>query len=134
MRPPYLSCNYFERNTACVRYPYVPTGDQVSHYQESWMAWPLLHLLDYSDCPTCPDSHELEADSRSGRAWRCAGVAILRATANIFMRPCLQVARLATIVLDVARVKPYKTRRLKFVAQKHPELLGKLRDTGLILA
>jgi len=45
--------------------------------------------LDYSACPTCPDSHELEADSRSGRAWRCAGVAILRATANIFMRPCL---------------------------------------------
>jgi len=45
-----------------------------------------------------------------------------------------QVASLATIVLDVARVKPYKTRRLKFLAQKHPELLGKLRDTGLIPA
>src|SRR5437867_7429253 len=45
-----------------------------------------------------------------------------------------QVASLAAIVLDVARVKPYKTRRLKFLAQKHPELLGKLRDTGLILA
>jgi len=44
-----------------------------------------------------------------------------------------QVASLATIVLDVARVKPYKTRRLKFLAQKHPERLGKLRDTGLIL-
>ena len=44
-----------------------------------------------------------------------------------------QVASLAAIVLDVARVKPYKTRRLKFLAQKHPELLGKLRDTGLIL-
>ena len=45
-----------------------------------------------------------------------------------------QVASLAAIVLDVARVKPYKTRRLKFLAQKHPELLGKLRNTGLILA
>ena len=44
-----------------------------------------------------------------------------------------QVASLATIVLDVARVKPYKTRRLKVLAQKHPELLGKLRDTGLVL-
>lgn len=45
-----------------------------------------------------------------------------------------QVASLAAIVLDVARIKPYKTRRLKFLAHKHPELLGKLRDTGLILA
>jgi hypothetical protein len=45
-----------------------------------------------------------------------------------------QVASLAAIVLDVARAKPYKTRRLKFLAQKHPGLLGKLRDTGLILA
>jgi ribosome-binding protein aMBF1 (putative translation factor) len=44
------------------------------------------------------------------------------------------VANLAAIVLDVARVKPHKTRRLKFLAQKHPELPGKLRDTGLILA
>lgn len=45
-----------------------------------------------------------------------------------------QVASLAAIVLDVARVKPYKTRRLKFLDQKHPELLGKLRNTGLVLA
>jgi ribosome-binding protein aMBF1 (putative translation factor) len=45
-----------------------------------------------------------------------------------------QVASLAAIVLDVARVKPYKARRLKFLAQKHPELLGKLRDSGLIFA
>jgi hypothetical protein len=44
-----------------------------------------------------------------------------------------QLASLAAIVLDVARVKPHKTRRLKFLAQKHPELLGKLRHTGLIL-
>jgi hypothetical protein len=45
-----------------------------------------------------------------------------------------QVACLAAIVLDVARIKPYKTRRLKFLAHKHPELLGKLRDTGSTLA
>jgi hypothetical protein len=45
-----------------------------------------------------------------------------------------QVASLAAIVLDVARIKPYKTRRLKFLAHKYPELLSKLRDTGLILA
>ena len=45
-----------------------------------------------------------------------------------------QVASLAAIVLDVARIKPYKTRRLKFLAHKYPELLGKLRDMGLIFA
>jgi len=45
-----------------------------------------------------------------------------------------QVASLAGIVLEVARLKPYKTRRLKFLARKHPELLRKLEATGLILA
>ncbi len=45
-----------------------------------------------------------------------------------------QVASLAAIVLEVARIKPYKTRRLKFLAQKHPELLRKLEDAGLVLA
>jgi hypothetical protein len=45
-----------------------------------------------------------------------------------------QVANLAAIVLEVARVKPHKTRRLRFLAERHPELLGKLRDTNLILA
>ena len=34
----------------------------------------------------------------------------------------------------MARLKPYKTRRLKFLAQKHPELLRKLEDTGLAFA
>jgi ribosome-binding protein aMBF1 (putative translation factor) len=43
-----------------------------------------------------------------------------------------QVASLAAIVLEVARVKPYKTRRLKLLAHKHPDLLSRLRDTGLI--
>jgi hypothetical protein len=45
-----------------------------------------------------------------------------------------QVASLAAIVLKVARVKSYKTRRLKFLAQMHPELLRSLEDTGLVLA
>jgi hypothetical protein len=45
-----------------------------------------------------------------------------------------QVASLAAIVLKVARVKAYKTRRLKFLAQRHPELLQELHDAGLVLA
>jgi ribosome-binding protein aMBF1 (putative translation factor) len=45
-----------------------------------------------------------------------------------------QVASLAAIVLEVARRKPYKTRRLKFLAQKHPDLLRRLEATGLIFA
>jgi hypothetical protein len=45
-----------------------------------------------------------------------------------------QVVTLAEIVLEVARVKPYKTRRLKWLAQKHPELLRKLEETGLVFA
>ena len=44
-----------------------------------------------------------------------------------------RVASLAAIVLRVARVKPYKTRRLKFLAQRHPELLQELENTGLVL-
>jgi hypothetical protein len=44
------------------------------------------------------------------------------------------VARLAAIVLRVARVKPYRTRRLKFLAQRQPELLRELEDTGLVLS
>jgi hypothetical protein len=45
-----------------------------------------------------------------------------------------EVASLAEIVLEVARIKPYKTRRLKFLAQKHPELLRKLEAAGLVFA
>ena len=45
-----------------------------------------------------------------------------------------QVASLAATVLEVARVKPYKTRRLKFLAQRYPELLQELEDTGLVPA
>jgi len=41
---------------------------------------------------------------------------------------------LASIVLEVARVKPYKTKRLGFLARNHRALLHKLEETGLILA
>jgi hypothetical protein len=44
------------------------------------------------------------------------------------------VAGLAAIVLRVAQVKPYRTRRLKFLAQRHPELLRELKNTGLVLS
>jgi hypothetical protein len=44
-----------------------------------------------------------------------------------------QVASLAAIVLKVAWVKPYRTRRLKFLAQRHPELLQELQEMGLVL-
>ena len=44
------------------------------------------------------------------------------------------VASLAEIVLEVARLKPYKSRRLQLLAQKYPELLRKLENTGLIFA
>ena len=43
-----------------------------------------------------------------------------------------EVACLAAIVLEVARVMPYKRRRLKTIAQQHPDLLRKLEETGLV--
>ena len=45
-----------------------------------------------------------------------------------------QVASLDAIVLKVARVKPYRIRRLKFLVQRHAELLQELEDAGLVLA
>jgi hypothetical protein len=45
-----------------------------------------------------------------------------------------EVAKLAGIVLDVAKVKPYKKKRLKFLAREHRDLLAKLDETGLIFA
>jgi len=44
-----------------------------------------------------------------------------------------RVASLAAVVLKVAEVKPYKTRRLKFLAKKHPEILRDLEKVGLII-
>ena len=48
--------------------------------------------------------------------------------------PNPETAELAGIVLEAARVKPYKKRRLQVLAQKRPELLARLHETGLIEA
>ena len=48
--------------------------------------------------------------------------------------PDEEVAKLAEIVLAVAKVKPYKKKRLKFLAREHRDLLEKLDETGLIFA
>lgn len=45
-----------------------------------------------------------------------------------------RIAELASIVLEVAQMKPYKKRRLKFLAKERRDLLQKLEETGLILA
>ena len=45
-----------------------------------------------------------------------------------------RVTRLAAIVLEVARVTPYKRRRLKILARNHRDLLRKLGETGLAFA
>jgi hypothetical protein len=41
---------------------------------------------------------------------------------------------LASIVFEVARIKPFKKRRLKMLAEKRRDLLEKLEETGLIYA
>jgi len=44
------------------------------------------------------------------------------------------IAKLASIVLEVADVKPYKKRRLKVLARERPDLLQRLNETCLIMA
>jgi len=44
------------------------------------------------------------------------------------------IAEKAGIVLEVALIKPYKNRRLKFLARENRQLLVKLRNSGLIMA
>lgn len=44
------------------------------------------------------------------------------------------IAELANIVLGVARVKPYKKKRLRVLARERRDLLEKLDETGLIMA
>ena len=39
-----------------------------------------------------------------------------------------EVKRLAALVLDIARVKPHKRRRWKFLAQNHPVLFARLKE------
>jgi ribosome-binding protein aMBF1 (putative translation factor) len=45
-----------------------------------------------------------------------------------------EIAHLAGIVLEVAKVKPYKRRRLAFLAREHRDLIERLEERGLILA
>ncbi len=45
-----------------------------------------------------------------------------------------RISELAGIVLEVAKVKPYKKRRLKVLARERRDLLSKLEETGLIFA
>ena len=44
------------------------------------------------------------------------------------------IAELAAIVIEVAKVKPYKKRRLKILARERRDLLHALERTGLIVA
>ena len=46
----------------------------------------------------------------------------------------MKISELAGIVLEVAKVKPHKKRRLKVLARERRDLLEKLRETGLIFA
>ena len=39
---------------------------------------------------------------------------------------------MAQLILKIAEVKPYKRRRLKFLREKHPVLLRRLEEMGLI--
>jgi hypothetical protein len=45
-----------------------------------------------------------------------------------------RVASLAAIVLEVARVTPYRRRRIKILGRNHRDLLRKLGETGLVFA
>ncbi len=46
----------------------------------------------------------------------------------------LRIPELADIALEVAKVKPYKKRRLKVFARERRDLLQRLKETGLIYA
>lgn len=46
--------------------------------------------------------------------------------------PIPLTADLARIVLDVARVKPYKKKRAAYLARNHRDILEKCEETGLI--
>jgi len=45
-----------------------------------------------------------------------------------------KISGLSVIVLEVAKIKPYKRRRLKVLARERKDLLQKLEETGLIFA
>ena len=45
-----------------------------------------------------------------------------------------RIAELASLVIEVAKVKPHKKRRLKVLAKERRDLLDALEKTGLIYA
>ncbi len=45
-----------------------------------------------------------------------------------------KISELASIVSEIAKIKPHKKRRLKFLARENKDLLLKLEETGLIMA
>jgi len=48
------------------------------------------------------------------------------------LKSIIPIADLASLVLDVAEVKPYKKRRLKVLTRERRDLLEALERTGLI--
>lgn len=53
---------------------------------------------------------------------------------KLAVSPYERIAKMAGIVLEVVKVKPYKKKRLKELAEKRRDLLHKLECTGLIMA
>lgn len=47
--------------------------------------------------------------------------------------PDEEVQRYAKLVLDVARIKPKKRGRIKYLVKHHRSLLGELEESGLLL-
>jgi hypothetical protein len=45
-----------------------------------------------------------------------------------------EISELAKIVLEVARIKPHKRRRLRFLARENRQLLSKLESSGMVMA
>ena len=45
-----------------------------------------------------------------------------------------KISEIANIVLEVARIKPHKKRRIKYLIKENRELLLKLENSGLIMA
>lgn len=43
-----------------------------------------------------------------------------------------RISNLAAVALEVAEIKPYKRKRITFLAKGHKALLDKLKETGLI--
>ena len=53
---------------------------------------------------------------------------------HLIESPNEEVAYFASIVLEVAKIKPHKKKRLKVLARERRDLLEKLDESGLIFA